>query len=125
MSNESEDDDCAKKKQQKLSKTPRKRRPKLKVKRDKKILEEQKVASVDIKPGTVKSDCIDNKKRKSDVDQIPENIGDSSINEPKPVTEEVMEWDCNTSIESIELKHSPELSAESESGMYINSNIYV
>lgn len=119
MSNESEDDvDCAKKKLQKLSKTPRKRRPK--PKREKKIFEEQKVASIDIhKTEIVKLESFDNNERKCDLaEHVQENVSDSSLNEQKPVGEEIMEWDCNTSIESIELKHSPEHSAESESGKY-------
>lgn len=33
----------------------------------------------------------------------------------KPLTDDVTEWDCNTSMESIEVRHSPEHSGGSES----------
>lgn len=41
---------------------------------------------------------------------------DVRICEVKPIVEEVTEWDCNTSIESVDIKLSPEHSAESGSG---------
>ncbi|KAI4468576.1 yy1 associated protein-related [Holotrichia oblita] len=121
MSNESEDDvDCAKKKQQRLSKIPRKRRPK--VKRDKKVLDRQKVASVGAsKSKVVKRESADTTDKKLDVPDI--DIKDPCLNDTKPIIEEVMEWDCNTSIESTELKLSPEPSAESESGETSQDNI--
>ncbi|KRT82144.1 hypothetical protein AMK59_3771 [Oryctes borbonicus] len=123
MSNESEDDDYAKKKQQRLSKTPRKRRPK--VKREKKILDGHKLVPTGTsKLKIVKSENVSSKEKKvGTLDQVQENVTDSGVNEPKPITEEAMEWDCNTSIESVELKLSPEPSAESESGETSQDNI--
>lgn len=51
------------------------------------------------------------------VEQATETpASDSSLNETKPPADEVAEWDCNTSIESIELRLTPEPSADSESG---------
>lgn len=120
MSNESEDDvDYAKKKQQKLSKIPRKRRPK--VKRDKKVLERQKVVAIGVaKSKVVKRESADTTDKKLGIpDIVQDNIKEPCLNDPKSITEEVMEWDCNTSIESTELKLSPEHSAESESGKYL------
>ncbi|KAK9701167.1 Myb-like DNA-binding domain [Popillia japonica] len=124
MSNESEDDvDYAKKKQQKLSKIPRKRRPK--VKRDKKVLERQKVVAIGVaKSKVVKRESADTTDKKLGIpDIVQDNIKEPCLNDPKSITEEVMEWDCNTSIESTELKLSPEHSAESESGETSQDNI--
>lgn len=49
-------------------------------------------------------------------------INDSNTNQIKPV-EEATEWDCTMSVESVDVKHSPEHSAESGSGKFLLINI--
>lgn len=64
------------------------------------------------------SEKVASEKPVESVEQNAEHTtSDSSVNEIKPAAgDEVTEWDCNTSIESTELRLSPEPSADSESG---------
>ncbi|XP_017777244.1 PREDICTED: uncharacterized protein LOC108563156 [Nicrophorus vespilloides] len=98
----SSDDEPDKKR---VLKTPKKRKPKkitpkVEAGCSKQVLEEKEV--------------VEEKDVQAEVPQVEQmngNTSDSSINEIKIPVEENVEWDCNTSIESIELK----MSAESES----------
>lgn len=63
------------------------------------------------------SENIENNKMETSPDTTDKKVvGEScDVDSSKLVVEETIEWDCNTSVESNGVRHSPEHSAESES----------
>lgn len=124
-----------KKKTKQLTKSPRKRKVNkslekvIKMEKGKESTEEKRMSQ---KASEEKlNDTIDSVIKLYEADDVKEmecencteankqNTGtDATVNEIKPPVEEIAEWDCNTSIESIDVKQSPEHSAESGSGKF-------
>lgn len=128
---EDETAECNKKRTRQLGKSPRKKKPNKPAEKNAKndVLKSRMSPTTEKKINVVidavvnnveadEGDKIELEKPATNIEQSTENTtSDSSVNEIKPTAgEEVMEWDCNTSIESIELRLSPEPSADSESG---------
>lgn len=136
---EDETIECGKKRLRQSSKSPRKRKPNKNIEKSSKAEKTETKSrmspTTENKINVVIDAVINNveEEKKKEVEEgeeekTVENVeqstehttSDSSVNEIKQAGgDEVMEWDCNTSIESIELRLSPEPSADSESGELI------
>uniref|UniRef100_A0A1Y1MDI7 Myb-like domain-containing protein n=1 Tax=Photinus pyralis TaxID=7054 RepID=A0A1Y1MDI7_PHOPY len=112
ISLDSEDDADGLKRKGRTSKSPRKKRVKF---RD----ANEKVAPIEVAcetplPSEI-AENIPNSDENVKMAAAISNIDECDGANEKPSMEDAGEWDCNTSIESVEVRHSPEHSAESES----------
>lgn len=109
-----EENECSTRRKTRQVKTPRKRKvPKQKAEKTPQASKSLKLEQLQTEqqPRVAPSEP-------TELQQTEPNTGTTLKEESKTTTEELMEWDCNTSVESIEIKPSPERSAESESGKY-------
>lgn len=111
---DSEDDADGSKRKGRVSKSPRKKRVKFRDANEKvSYTEPIEIPSED--PVTLEVfENVDSDPKTSGI-ETPTTIEDCNGVNEKPSVDDIAEWDCNASIESVEIRHSPEHSAESES----------
>lgn len=131
MSNDSDDEAECGKKRPRQARAPRKKKvkkaPEKSTKITKTVTEQKSSSTIQQKLDNIIDAAIKGDEVKDEVIEktsgTENTTSDSSLNETKPSqADETAEWDCNTSVESIELRLSPEPSAGSESG---NVNFFV